>query len=1275
MPDLRLYFFGAPHIVCDGHMLHVDTRKATALLAYLALAGRPCRRESLISLLWPEADPEHGRGVLRRTLSVLHSAMACDGLAIERETVGLDGIAWCDVTEFQRLLATYRAGDVSPARLASLAEAAALYRDDFLSGFSLGNSLEFDDWQREQAGHLSSELGWALERLAQGYADQGQLEPAVAFARRWLGLDRLNEAAHCQLMRLYAWSGQRSLALRQYAECQAVLRQELDAAPQADTTALYTAIKENRLPASQTHVETQNFASLPPALAPRPAGKRFATLLAVETQPQAHLSIEEQAARLQDFSAAARVCLAAYGGQIVTIPGDRWLAVFGGQAAHESDPEMALRAALALQPEAGRLGLALSIGAATGEVYHQPEALRPVGETVRLAQALAMQAGPGEILASEATYHLTRGVFAFSSQALSTRNGSEPVNAYRVSTLLPQPQKAGGLGAPQVQMIGREMEFARLLEAFQRLQAGEGQIVTIVGEAGVGKSRLIDELRRAVVGHARWLEGRCLEWGQPASYWPFVDMLHAFFGENGQAVGAVLQDMCASGSLSAGRAAEIAELIGRLRPAGQPQAIDATSIEHLRQQTFLALRDFFLGLARQRPVVLVFEDLHWADPLSLDLIALLIESLPLGPLLLACVYRPEREHRCLRLGRIAAHKCPQRYTDLYLRELTYGQSQALLDALGRGEIPGRTKESILERTQGNPFFIEEMARSLLEGGGLPGEAPASVQSVIRSRLDHLEPGWRQVLEAASVVGRVFRRRVVERMMGQDINAALWVLEDRGLIFPERTFPEDEYSFKHVLTQEAVYGSLLQPQRAAYHRQAAGALEALYGDRPPEYAGVLAYHYERCGDPSRAAGCLLEAGRNALGAYDNGIAIAHLRHGLELLGQTPPSEQRDRLELELQVALGVPLVLVRGHGASEVGAVYERARQLCHGLGETPHLFQVLMGLRRYYFHHGHLLKARTLGEEMTSAAQDPLERSRACMMQGEVLLAQGEFRQAQACLQRGLALDDYNQAEASVLRYGNHTGIGLRMFDLYVNWMNGYADQARRQADQLLEIAARLAHPFSLACALYWTALLSLLLGDVAAVQEQAEALQATSTEHSFLLYGAVALTLQGWVLAEADRHEAGMALMRQGLDELEGARTIPFYTGGWAFLAEACGKAGRPQEGLQVIGEVEARIGQTGATAWQAEHLRLKGELLQQAGASPSEVEACYRQALELARSQAAKSWELRIATSAARFLCDQGREAEARHLLGEVYSWFTEGFETADLRRAKALLQELGL
>ncbi len=1275
MPDLRLFFFGAPHIVCDGQPLHVDTRKATALLAYLALAGRPCRRESLICLLWPDADPEHGRGVLRRTLSVLHSALVCDGLAIERETVSLGGVAWCDVTEFQRLLAASRAGNGSPA---GLAEAAALYRDDFLSGFSLGDSLEFDDWQREQAGHLRSELSWALERLVQGYTAQGQFEAALGAARRWLSLDRLNEAAHCQLMRLYAWSGQRSLALRQYAECQAMLRQELDAAPQADTTALYTAIKENRLPAPQPLVETQNFASLSPA--PRLAGKRFATLLAVETQPQAHLSIEEQAARAQDFHAAARVCLAAYGGQIVTIPGDRWLAVFGSLAAHESDPEMALRAALALQPEAGRLGLALSIGAATGEVYHQPEAIRPVGAAVRLAQTLAMQARPGEILASEATYRLTRGAFAFSPQALSIRNGSEPVNAYRVAALLPLPQKAGGLNAQQVQMIGRETEFSHLLEAFHRLEAGEGQIVTIAGEAGVGKSRLIDELRRATAGGARWLEGRCLEWGRPASYWPFVDMLHTFFGESGRVVESVLQDMFAVGSLSASRAAEIGVLIAQLHSAGESRAVDAAgvdagSIEHLRQQTFLALRDFFLALARQRPVVLVFEDLHWADPLSLDLIGLLIESLPLGPLLLACVYRPEREHRCLRLARIAAHKCPQRYTDLYLRELTYGQSQALLDAFGRGEIPGRTKESILERTQGNPFFIEEMARSLLEGGGLPGEAPASVQSVIRSRLDRLVASDRQVLEAASVIGQIFRRRVLQQMVGQEIDPALLALEERGLIYPERSIPEEEYAFKHVLTQEAVYGGMLQPQRVALHRQAAEALETLYADRLAEYAEPLSYHYEQCGDLPRAAGFLLEAGRKALRAYDNEIAIAHLRHGLGLLEGMPATPERDRQELELLVTLGVPVVLVRGHGASEVGTVYERARQIGDGLGESPHRFQVLMGLRRYYFHHGSLLEAFKLGEEMTSAAGDLLELARAYMMQGEVLLAQGEFWQARECLESGLVLDDPGQSGSQVLSYGNDTSIGLRMFDIQVKWMLGYPDQARIEAERLLERATALGHPFSLACALFWTALLSLLLGDVRTVQEQAEAIRTISAEHSFVLYGGSALTLQGWVLVEAGQIEDGMALMHRGLGELQNARTIPFYTGGWAFLAEACGKAGKIQDGLEAIGEAEAYAAQTGAYSWQAEHLRLKGELLQQAGASPSEVEACYRQALDLARSQAAKSWELRIATSAARFLCDQGREAEARHLLGEVYSWFTEGFETADLSRAKALLQDLAL
>jgi DNA-binding SARP family transcriptional activator len=298
MLDLRLFFFGSPHIVCSGQPLRVDTRKATALMAYLAVTGRPCRRETLIALLWPESDNVHGHGVLRRTLSVLNKALDGKGLAISRESIGLSGEAWCDVSEFHRLLATRRSENPHN-NLARLNAATALYRDDFLNGFGLVDSLTFDDWQIEQAEQLRGELSRALEWLAQGYAAQGKIEAALEAARRWLALDRLNEAAHCQLMCLYAWAGQRSAALRQYAECSDLLRKQINAEPQAETTALYTAIKENRLPAAPAspRLNRKKTPAGAPALARHPTEARTVQL-AVNRQPHGPREADEASQKL-----------------------------------------------------------------------------------------------------------------------------------------------------------------------------------------------------------------------------------------------------------------------------------------------------------------------------------------------------------------------------------------------------------------------------------------------------------------------------------------------------------------------------------------------------------------------------------------------------------------------------------------------------------------------------------------------------------------------------------------------------------------------------------------------------------------------------------------------------------------------------------------------------------------------------------------------------------------------------------------------------------------
>jgi predicted ATPase/DNA-binding SARP family transcriptional activator/class 3 adenylate cyclase len=1405
MSRLSLYLLGPPRIERDGKPIQVDTRKAIALLAYLSIAGEGQRRDALVNLLWPEYDQAHGRAALRRTLSALRKALTGSWLDVDREKVGLnpDASVWLDVDQFRSHLARCRrhghpASEVCSTCLSLLTAAVALYRGDFLSGFGLRDSFNFDDWQFFQTEGLRRELAGALERLVQGHSAQGELETAIRYARQWLDLDRLNETAHGQLMLLYAWSGRRAAALRQYQECVHILESNLGVSPQASTAELYKAIVDGHVPAPPAtptlqRAETRARVHAPPPDRAGPAlrqasplpmegEKRIVTVLYADMgrslTMRGEVSLEAQASLADRFLRLVEDVLSKCGGCVEQPVGTGVLGVLGATQIHESDPELAIRAAIEIRREVQRLGLDVSVGINTGQVYWHRRPT-PAGAVVDLAVRLAGKAQAGQILVGESTYRLARRAFAFTPLSLAIKGIEAPVAAYRVERLLPHPRKARGIEGLRAELIGRDWELAQLKGVFARVLQGGGQMVSLIGEAGVGKSRLVAELRESALasGDDRpvplWLEGRCLDLGTPTSYAPFVDILREYLawrpGEEvrrrRESIVSSLRRMVERGDLAEGRAREMGPLLGRLLAVRWGEEwdgrLDSENPEQIRHRTFIALYDFFIALSRQRPVVLVFEDLHWADTLSLDLISLLMEGLPLGPLLLLCVYRPEREHRCWHLATVAAQKCRERYTGLTLRELTHQQSRQMVASLLTIEaLSPAVRERILSQSQGNPFFIEEVVRSLIDAGIVYREGevwrarqeivslaiPESVQSVTLSRVDRLEERFKQALQVASVIGRVFRRRVLahtllqevrgvgeappgtgawsaegrgmgawsaeprevggvgERGVGEtppgtgawsaegwgtgawgaeggeaELEGILWALEERALIYQERAIPEVEYSFKHVLTQEAVYQNIPQRRRQALHRQVAEAIEALYRDSLDEYHEQLAHHYDRSGDAEKAVAYLFQAGEKARRSNANEEAIAHLSRGLELLETLPESADRDRRELDLLVVLGVPLVLTRGHAAPEVERTYARARALGEQVDDARQRFHALMGLRRFYLSRGEPGIAYDLGEQLLALAQstcDPIYLSRAHMMQGEALHNLGEFTQAQEHCAQGLAFYDPQQHRSHAYFYGNDTGIGCRIIRAQALWYLGYPDQAARAADELIALARELSHPFTLVYALHLMSIVRQLRREAQAVQEQEETVIRISQEWGFALYLAWGTALRGWALAAQGREDEGIEQMRAGIAArraVGGTALLPHLL---ASLAEACGQV----EALSHLEEALGLAEGSGERFWEAELHRLKGELLllqgeeqADAGACWGRAEACFQRALGVARRQQARSWELRAATSLGRLWQRQGRGAEARALLREIYSWFSEGFDTPDLKEASALLDVL--
>ncbi len=630
--------------------------------------------------------------------------------------------------------------------------------------------------------------------------------------------------------------------------------------------------------------------------------------------------------------------LTKYECRIDNIVGDEVVAVFGAPKMHEDDPERAILAGLELIEEVQKSDLNASVGINTGEAFFgeigsQEHQKRTVyGTVINLAARLQAQAEAGQVFVGETTYRHARRSFEFEPLSLKVKGFDEPVAAYRVIRPRPRMEKVRGIEGLRAQMIGREDELHILRDALSETRKGKGQMVSVIGEAGLGKSRLLAELKGKGIDELEgntvplWLEGRCLELGMAASYWPFIDIFREHFGWKPQDADSVraenivstLQEMVDRGDLTDERREEMGPLLGNLLSVKfateWDQVLQSADPEQMKNRIFMAIRDFFLALAKRTPVVLVLEDLHWADSLSLDLISLLMETLTLAPLLLVCIYRPEREHKCWRLATIAQRKCSERYAEINLHELSKLDSRRLVDALLTiSNLPESVREMILEKTQGNPFFVEEVIRSLMDTGMVYQEGdewrasediesvklPESIQSILLSRIDRLEEQLKHVLQSASVIGKLFRRRLLEYTTKKEaeLESDLWKLEDLAFIYQERAIPEEEYSFKHVLTQETVYQNILRRHRQRFHHEVAQAMEVLYQNSIDEYYEQLAYHWENADDIEKAVEYLSKAGARALANYANEDAVTHFQRALDLTG-----DRRDTTRAEIVFGL-------------------------------------------------------------------------------------------------------------------------------------------------------------------------------------------------------------------------------------------------------------------------------------------------------------------------------------------------------------------------------------
>jgi predicted ATPase len=999
-----------------------------------------------------------------------------------------------------------------------------------------------------------------------------------------------------------------------------------------------------------------------------------------------------------------------YEGTINQFTGDGVMALFGAPVAHEDHAQRACYAALSIQKAieeySGKVkkdrvvDFKMRIGLNSGPVIVGSigDDLRmdytAVGDTTNLASRMESMAMPGNILVARETFKLARDFFEFESLGKVELKGKQkPLEAYKLLKAGEVETRIGAAVAKGLtRFVGRKNSMAALREALEEAKAGSGQVVGIVGEAGVGKSRILLEFKKLLPHNEyAYLQGRCLHFGGSMSYLPFLDILRSYFDiKEGDPEFIIKKKM----------ADKIAALDEKLENALPPfmellaLKVDDEDFSKLepqqkREKTFEAIRNLLIRISQERPLVLAVEDLHWIDNTSEEFLNYLIGSLASTHILLVLLYRPEYTHQW---------GSKSYYRKIGLNQLTTQSSAELVQAiLEGGEVSPEIRELILNRTSGNPLYMEELTHSLLENGSiqkkdhqfvLSGKAsdiriPDTIQGIIAARMDRLEDNLKRTMQVASVIGRDFAFRILQTITGlqEELKAHILNLQGLEFIYEKSLFPELEYIFKHALTQEVAYNSLLHKKRKEIHGKIGRAIEQIYAERLEEFYEMLAYHFVQGEVWDRAVTYLRQAGGRAMKKSAYVEAMAHLRKGLELLQRLPETAERAELELALQFDLATSLIVSKGWIAPEVEQAYARALELCRQVGETPTLIPVLQGLRRLYAlrgERGDAQKARELGEQLLTLAQgqnDTVLLQEAHWAFGQTLFFLGELNPARTHLEQSSAFYTPQSLSSQASRDAAGTQIACLVFTGGALWALGYPDQALETSNEALSLAHKLSHPFTLAFAFWGMAQLNQYRREVQATLEQAEATIALANEQGFPVWVEYGTPLLAWTQVMQGKTEEGIAQIRQIMANkptagITNANWPIFY----ALLVDAYGAAGQIEEGLDMVVEALALVEKTGFCFYEAELRRLQGELLlKQAAPASRQAETCLLRALDLARNQQAKSIELRTSMSLSRLWHQHGKKQEACRLLKEIYGWFTEGFDTPDLQEASALLEEL--